>query len=328
MSSDRLDYLVSGLTDLTDAVIQEAALTKFDLRRLLRFLSRVVQVVEQAFQDILALMIEFKYFTEADKQAGRLPQLAKELELLQARSRYRDAEEICSRLHHLTYYYHTEIEPITRDLTNSQEWRDMYGLLNEHEGYIIRLVEESARELRELLPGSNVRKINSAAARRVDEIRESLSQLRALNSWILGLSGSVGLLELTEAKVPGQKTNLEVNMGDIISVSGQVGAVGRGSQAQNMTFLQVGGQVAETIDLDELSKELARLRQAMKNESVTIEQDIAVSEIGQAEQAAKSKDSTKLAEHLSAAGKWALDIATRIGVPLAVEALKQVIAAK
>jgi len=328
MNSQRLDNLVAALSDLTSAAIKEPALSSFDLRRLLRFLSKVVQVVEQAFQDVLGLMIEFKHLSEIDKQAGKLTQLAKELELLGARSRYRDAEEICSRLHHLTAYYHSEIESVTRNLLNSSEWRRILRLLDDHEGYIIELVNQSVRELQELLQESDFKRINIAAGLGVDKIRDSLSQLRALNSQILGLSGNVGLLELTEEKDGGKNTSLDVKIGDVYNVNGQVGALGPNAEAHNMTFKQISGQITNTINLEELSKELTLLRQAMKRESVTVDHDIAVSEIAKAEQAAKSKDLTKVAEYLKAAGKWALDIAVQIGVPIAIEAMTQAINVK
>jgi hypothetical protein len=328
MKSQSFDNLVDALSYLANAPIKKPALSSFDLRRLLRFLSKVIQVVEQAFQDVLGLMIEFKYLSETDQQAGKLTQLAKELELLGARSRYRDAEEICSRLHNLTAYYHSEIESVTRNLPNSHEWQHILRLLDEHEGYIIELVNQSVRELQELLQESDFKRINVAAGHGVDKIRDSLSRLRSLNSQILGLSGNVGLLELTEEKDGSKKTSIDVKIGDVYNVNGQVGAAGPNAEAHDMTFKQISGQITNTINLEELSKELTLLRQAMKKESVTVEHDIAVGEMAKAEQAAKSKDLNKVAKYLKAAGKWALDIAAQIGVTVAIEALKQAVNVK
>jgi hypothetical protein len=55
----------------------------------------------------------------------------------------------------------------------------------------------------------------------------------------------------------------------------------------------------------------------------TEEHDIAVADVGKAKKAAEAKDSAKLAVSLKSAGKWALDVATKIGVSLATEAIKQ-----
>jgi hypothetical protein len=53
------------------------------------------------------------------------------------------------------------------------------------------------------------------------------------------------------------------------------------------------------------------------------ENDIAVSEIAKAEQAARSGNGPKALEHLRSTGKWALDLATKIGTSVAVETIKK-----
>jgi hypothetical protein len=50
---------------------------------------------------------------------------------------------------------------------------------------------------------------------------------------------------------------------------------------------------------------------------------MAIVDISAAKRAAEAKDSGKLAESLKSAGKWALDVATKIGVSLATEAIKE-----
>ncbi len=319
--------LVDQLSDMAEAVAINESISNFDLRRVLRFLSKVIQVVEQAFQDVLTTMIEFKYVTNDDFQSGRIRLLSKELELLQSRSRYRDAEEICSRLHHLGDFYRSEIEPITNTLPDQSRWWGVFQILNEYEGRIIMLVQHSIMELRALLTRSDIPEINLVAEGHSETIRESLSKLRALNSQIIGLSGNVGLLELTEDQSSPNRSKILINrggikMGDTYKV-GQAGAVGPNAHAHDMTFTQIGNQLEETVDLSQLANELSKLRQAMKAEATEAEQDIAVSDIAKAEQAAKVKDSSKVVEYLQSAGKWALEIASKIGVPIAIEALKQ-----
>ena len=76
------------------------ALSGADLRRVLSFLAKVAQVVDQAFQDVYSVLIELKYLSIRDLYTGRATELRKQLDMIQARSRYRDAEEICSRLYH------------------------------------------------------------------------------------------------------------------------------------------------------------------------------------------------------------------------------------
>ena len=79
----------------------------------------------------------------------------------------------------------------------------------------------------------------------------------------------------------------------------------------------------ESTDLTALASELEVLRQALKKEATTEEHDIVVVDVSKAKKAAESKDSAKLAESLKSAGKWAFDVATKIGVSLATEAIKQ-----
>ena len=61
----------------------------------------------------------------------------------------------------------------------------------------------------------------------------------------------------------------------------------------------------------------------MKKEAVEPEQDIAVSEIAKAEQAAKAGDGPKALKHLKSAGKWAWDFVTKVGASLTAEVIKK-----
>lgn len=103
---------------------------------------------------------------------------------------------------------------------------------------------------------------------------------------------------------------------------GQVGAMGENPKAENMSFTQVGSQIEKTVDLATLADELSKLRQAMKKEAIDPEHDIVISDIAKAEQAARAKDSSKVAEYLKSAGQWALDFASKVGAALVAEALK------
>jgi len=117
-----------------------------------------------------------------------------------------------------------------------------------------------------------------------------------------------------------------IEMGDKYEISGQAGAVGPNAHAHDNTFnqlQQIGKQIEQSMDMAALASELETLRQALKKEAATEEHDLAVVDIGTAKRAAEAKDSRKLAESLKSAGKWALDVATKLGVSLATEAIKQ-----
>lgn len=111
-------------------------------------------------------------------------------------------------------------------------------------------------------------------------------------------------------------------MGDSYT-AGQAGAMGPNANASDMRFQQIWQQSAADINLAPLSGELATLRKAMREEAVEPAHDRALVEIGKAEEAAIDGDGPKVLKHLRTAGKWALDVATKIGMTLAVEAIQK-----
>ncbi len=103
---------------------------------------------------------------------------------------------------------------------------------------------------------------------------------------------------------------------------GQAGAVGPNSEAHHNQFIQ---QMGENFNAAKLAEELAQLRSAMKRtaQETDTDHDVEIGAIAAAEAAAKSNDTSGLVRSLASAGKWALQIAEKIGVSLAVEALKK-----
>ena len=111
-------------------------------------------------------------------------------------------------------------------------------------------------------------------------------------------------------------------MGDTFKVE-QAGAVGPSAHAHDMTFSQNKYGLGASVDLRTLTQELETLRLAMKTDATDPDHDIAVSDIARAEKAAKDGDETNVMKHLKSAGQWALDVATKIGTSVAIEAIKQ-----
>ena len=115
----------------------------------------------------------------------------------------------------------------------------------------------------------------------------------------------------------------DLKMGDEYNISGQAGAVGPDAQAHNPIFNQLVNHIDKSVDFAQLADELRMLREAMTNEAKETSHYIAVGEVAKAEEAAKSKDSSKVIQSLKSAGKWTGDVATKIGVSLAAELIKQ-----
>ncbi|OIN50322.1 hypothetical protein [Pseudomonas costantinii] len=113
-----------------------------------------------------------------------------------------------------------------------------------------------------------------------------------------------------------------VSMGDQYYVTGQAGAVGPNASAQGNTFTQVLQPALSSLDLPALAVELATLRRFMREHATDVEHDQAVASIGAAENAAKVQDGAKVLEHLKSAGKWAFDVATKVGADVAAKTIQ------
>lgn len=118
----------------------------------------------------------------------------------------------------------------------------------------------------------------------------------------------------------------EVTMGDkgdTYNIS--KGAVG-GRHVNITNFTQVWNEwsdAKEAPSLDALAEELGRLRKELKKGDNSPEQDAAAGAVAQAEIEAKKQNGSRVLEALAGAGKWVLETAQRIGVELAVQALKK-----
>jgi hypothetical protein len=110
-------------------------------------------------------------------------------------------------------------------------------------------------------------------------------------------------------------------MGDKYNV-GQ-GIAGRSIHAHDITFNQQWNEISHHVDLLTLAKELSLLRAELRKEATESEHDIAIGAIASAEKAAKEGNGAKALEALKDVGNWAIDVATKIGVSVAAEAIKK-----
>jgi hypothetical protein len=324
MPDQPLNALAVELQDFTTAVVTRAHLNAPDLRRVLSFIAKVSHVAEQAFQDVVVVLVEIKYLTPNDVQPERIRELRKQVDLLTAQSRYRDVEEICSRLHHLTDQYH-QFKPLLSSVADTQAWQGMLGLIEEHEGRLIHFVHDTTSQLQqrlEKLDSASLGALNGFAADQLIAVRKGLDQLRDLSNKILGVSGTEGLLELTaEAGGTNAVTSLFVHGGDRYEI-GQAGAVGPSSHAENMTFNQIGNKPGSDIDVQELAGELTALRSALSKAASESDHFVALGEVALAEKAARGGDGPTALQHLKKAGAWVWGIATTIGIGVATAAAK------
>jgi hypothetical protein len=86
-------------------------------------------------------------------------------------------------------------------------------------------------------------------------------------------------------------------------------------------IVKAGAQFAG--DLPSLAAELESLKQALIREASSAADYQAVAEIQAAKEAANEGDEATLGRHLAKAGRWAFDIAVRIGTEIAAAALNR-----
>lgn len=324
-----LGNLADQLRRMTATAVGDTSIETPDLMDVILFIERVVQVVRQAFEDVYAVLLQVRFF---DPSAGltapkRLRKIKHSLAMVTVRSRYRDAEEICSRLHHLGQEYDRTIGPIVSGTAASQEWPHIFYLLDEYEGRIINMVQAAVYDVQALLERepteSNLRESSAIARDRAEEIKAALSKLQELQTAILGSSGQEGLLELITVSDRGglaaALTVGEIRVGDTYNTTG-AGAVGRGATASSFTINT--WDRLENKDTAALAGELAALRAALKERATNPEHDLAVGEVGMAQVAAEKGDGPTVMEHLGRAGQWTFGIATSIGTALAGAAIK------
>ncbi|MDW8300291.1 MAG: hypothetical protein RML95_13240 [Anaerolineae bacterium] len=123
--------------------------------------------------------------------------------------------------------------------------------------------------------------------------------------------------------------NVQKIEGSSIKITGNVNksAIVQGNVEGDLIIQASAGDVG-AVDLDQLADDLSRLRAAMRQAAQSDEHDVALGEVAQAERAARAKNLSAVLAHLRAAGAWALDVATKIGVPVTVEVIKKALGIK
>ncbi len=116
----------------------------------------------------------------------------------------------------------------------------------------------------------------------------------------------------------------EITMGDRYE-AGQVGAQGPYAHAHDITFNQIWHQTKGNIDLSILAKELSMLRGEMQKLAKDAKDYTEIGAIANAEIEAQNGNGPKALSALAKAGKWSLDIAEKIGIGVAIAAIKTVL---
>ncbi|MQW55277.1 hypothetical protein [Sinorhizobium meliloti] len=105
-------------------------------------------------------------------------------------------------------------------------------------------------------------------------------------------------------------------------IAKNVAAMGPNASATHTTFNQNFGTL-QGIDMEKLAEELLSLKQCMAGQASTTEHFESLAAISAAEDAARKGDKATVLAKLKAAGSWALDAATKIGIAITTEAIKK-----
>jgi hypothetical protein len=132
--------------------------------------------------------------------------------------------------------------------------------------------------------------------------------------------------------LPGGSVRLSLVEDQSMSVENKAGGnivsnvgVGNILSTGDVVFQQVRNEAGGSIDLPKLAEDLVKLRAALQQEATEPEHDLAIGNVSMAAKAAKEGNGPKALEYLKAAGKWALDTATKVGVSVASNALTKAI---
>ena len=134
----------------------------------------------------------------------------------------------------------------------------------------------------------------------------------------LTISGGIDQLTLEGPSMSSQEIKAG---GHVVATSGE----GHTVTAGDLVFQQVWSEVGGSIDVPKLADDLVKLRKAMQQDATDTEHLEATVNVSKAAEAAKLGNGPKALEYLKAAGKWALDTATKIGTSVASNALTKAI---
>lgn len=259
-----LHSIVTQLESLVKAAASEQNIPGSDLRRIFRFISKVNQVVTQAFQNVYPILIEITLLNEDDLKSADIKEINRELELLNSRDYYRNVELICGRLRELRDQYDEYIRPSLHHLSldKQRDFSMIFLLLQDRESYIMQIVEEMTHTITSRLQNLNGKddliELKEQAMQMATHLKEGLDELQVMNSRILGLSGArESFLELTET----DRFDLEkqiinhfnyvdksISMGDINN-SGNFNIGDNNTQSITNTTNQSPGELINIIEL-------------------------------------------------------------------------------
>jgi hypothetical protein len=136
----------------------------------------------------------------------------------------------------------------------------------------------------------------------------------------LALRPLSGLAEM-QGGAPEDRIPAPTQVHQYLIQNSQIGAVGANAQANNVSLAQ-RWEESTTINLPTLATELDQLRDRLRQNATEHAHFLALADVSSAAQAAHAGDKTQTLSYLAKSGKWVLDTATKVAVPIVTELLK------
>ena len=281
-----LQELAHELRNMTSAAALDENVGASDLRRVLKFITKVLTIVDESFQSVYSVLVDLQFLSKSDINSGRILEIKDEVKQVFSRSRFHDAEEICSRLRHLSEEFGGAIQPIVEHLDDSQRWGHVFELLQEHEGRVIRMIHGAVYEIHDLLDEhaseDDLGFIREEARKKSAMLKSALVEFQSLRNQILGLSGKTGFLELTESD-PGElkrEIKIMIDKSDKSVTHGHRVTIGDGNTIQGSLVvaeqIQNSFNAADKSDAKQEVKETLKLLcTAVEEMSANLKEDLA-----------------------------------------------------
>jgi hypothetical protein len=265
-------------------------------------------------------------FLNADLSSYEVPYQGKKLRMwvigLAERTNYRDVRALKICLLRL----HAEHESLRVILQNISTNRIAVRPRSAESNTLQRYLNEATRKISRLsLEADDLAEGDLAELARESEDMVNPGDRDALLTSLRNLDIRKNIFSKVENYVKTEINVKEMYMESKYKITGGTqGAIGDNAQASNNTFNtwhQSGG------DLKALAGELAQLRAELGKQAKSPEEFESATAIAKAEAAAQNGEGSSVFEHLKSAGKWALETATSIGIPVAIQAIKAALGA-
>lgn len=341
----KLQQIVRSLDTLADVEREHPVIGS----KLLAFFGDVRTSCDQAYGRLSkALMSVLSLPAEPSQE--QLDEVAGEIIDAPNSKWFREVAGVCDRLAMLSAQYEPQLNaqidhlrksafihptPTTQDTTPSYDKMILLGelvdVLQRHEGdlkddirhAVYRLVEEIGKAK----TSGYAIKLKEYAQTVQDEIRASNDQIAKLSLQIEGGSseGAEAILTsgLTKDEGAASPTTVHYHYGDVYKDN--VGAAFGPNATATNTNITVWKAAESNLDLTTLIASLETLRPKLNAADPKDEHAEERLQVLAAEKAAKDGDKKKVLQHLKAAGKWVLEVATKIGEDVAAKVITSAI---